>query len=174
METAPGIDVERDILARMDFAPVVRGTPALMDARIFLPEPMGLRDVLLSLPLERRFTYDAQNEQFFINFERLSIRSPEDIESIRRLVSARLLPLGRRVATIVNYDDFTILPELLDLYAAMVSDLTARFYSDVTRYTTSAFLRVKLGGALAGRGLAPHVYESADEARRTLHQLEAK
>ena len=174
VETAPGIDVERDILARMDFAPIVRDTLALMDARIFLPEPMGLRDVLLSLPLERRFTYDAQNELFFINFERLSIRSPEDIEDVRRLVSARLLPLGRRVTTIVNYDDFTILPELLDLYAAMVSDLTASFYSDVTRYTTSAFLRVKLGGALAGRGLAPHVYESADEARRTLQRFETK
>ncbi len=26
-EVAPGVDIERDILARMDFAPIIRGTP---------------------------------------------------------------------------------------------------------------------------------------------------
>ena len=172
VEVAPGIELERDILAQMDFTPVVRGTPRLMDERIFLPETMGLRDLLLSIPLERRFTYDTQNNLFFINFERLSVRSMEDVERIRRLVAERLSPLGRRVYAIVNYDDFSIQPEMLDAYAAMVSDLTERFYSGVTRYTTSAFLRMKLGGALTGRGLAPHVYESAEEARQTLHEME--
>ena len=172
VEVAPGIELERDILAQMDFTPVIRGAPRLMDERIFLPETMGLRDLLLSIPLERRFTYDTQNNLFFINFERLSVRSMEDIERIRRLVAERLSPLGRRVYAIVNYDDFSIQPEMLDAYAAMVSDLTERFYSGVTRYTTSAFLRMKLGGALTGRGLAPHVYESAEEARQTLHEME--
>lgn len=43
-EVAPGVDIERDILARMDFALIVRATPALMEAAIFAPEPMGLRD----------------------------------------------------------------------------------------------------------------------------------
>ncbi len=41
-EIAPGVDLERDILAHMAFRPVIKGTPPLMDARIFLPEPMGL------------------------------------------------------------------------------------------------------------------------------------
>src|SRR3954449_11815617 len=174
VEVAPGIELERDILAQMDFPPVVRGTPRLMDERIFLPEPMGLRDLLLSIPLEQRFTYDPQNNLFFINFERLIVRSLEDIERIRRLVAEQLSPLGQRVYAIVNYDGFTIQPEMLDAYAAMVSDLTERFYSGVTRYTTSAFLRMKLGGALTGRGLAPHVYESAEEARQTLHEMETQ
>src|SRR4051812_15511861 len=173
-EVAPGIELERDILAQMDFPPVIRGAPRLMDERIFLPEPMGLRDLLLSIPLERRFTYDPQNNLFFINFERLSVRSLEDIERIRRLVAERLSPLKQRGYAIGDYDDFTIQPEMLDAYAAMVSDLTERFYSGVTRYTTSAFLRMKLGGALTGRGLAPHVYESAEEARQTLHEMETQ
>ena len=34
VEVAPGIELERDILAQMDFTPVVRGTPRLMDERI--------------------------------------------------------------------------------------------------------------------------------------------
>ena len=38
------------------------------------------------------------------------------------------------------------------------------YYVDVTRYTTSGFLRMRLGDALAGRGLAPHIYVSAEEA----------
>lgn len=45
-EIAPGIDLERDILAHMDFPPVMRVTPRIMDKRIFRNEPMGLRQVL--------------------------------------------------------------------------------------------------------------------------------
>ena len=44
VEVAPGIDIGRDILAHMDFVPIVHD-PALMDARIFGPEAMGLRAV---------------------------------------------------------------------------------------------------------------------------------
>ncbi len=41
-EIAPGIDLDRDILAHMAFRPIINGIPRLMDARIFKPEPMGL------------------------------------------------------------------------------------------------------------------------------------
>src|SRR5207244_1263299 len=47
IEVAPGIDVDRDIIAQMDFRPVIRRDPRLMDARIFRPEPMSLRDEML-------------------------------------------------------------------------------------------------------------------------------
>ncbi len=43
IEIAPGIDLEQDILAQMAFRPIIKGTPRLMDARIFNPEPMQLR-----------------------------------------------------------------------------------------------------------------------------------
>lgn len=42
-EVAPGIDIEKDILALMDFAPKMPVKPKLMDARIFKTEPMGLK-----------------------------------------------------------------------------------------------------------------------------------
>ena len=73
---------------------------------------------------------------------------------------------------IVNYENFDIAPELIDAYGAMVKGLVDRFYSGVTRYTTSNFLRVKLGDTLRDRGVAPHIYESADEARTHLRELE--
>jgi propionate CoA-transferase len=48
-----------------------------------------------------------------------------------------------------------------------------RFYAGVTRYTTSSFLRAKMGEALAQRGLAPYIYESAEEARAHTRTLES-
>lgn len=48
IEIAPGIDLERDVLAQMDFVPIMRGQPKLMDARLFKEEPMGIREGLLA------------------------------------------------------------------------------------------------------------------------------
>ncbi len=54
IETAPGIDIERDILALMDFKPDI--SPALkeMDPRIFQPRPMGLSDIIAANPVPGR------------------------------------------------------------------------------------------------------------------------
>ncbi|WP_294541818.1 acyl CoA:acetate/3-ketoacid CoA transferase [uncultured Rhodoblastus sp.] len=163
IEVAPGVDIERDILSHMDFKPIVARDPALMDARIFADKPMGLRDDLLSLPIEQRFNWDASKGLFFVNLERYSVRSKADIENIRLLVQSILAPLGRKVSAVVNYDKFVIMPELLDDYSDMVRGLMDAYYSEVTRYTTSGFLRAKLGAALSKRGVAPHIYERSEE-----------
>jgi hypothetical protein len=55
--------------------------------------------------------------------------------------------------------------ELLDEYSTAVRGLVDRFYSGVSRYTTSGFLRMKLAGTLEKRGVAPHIFHSAEEAR---------
>jgi propionate CoA-transferase len=167
IEVAPGIDLDRDILARMQFRPIIRHLRP-MDARIFRDEPMALREAMLSLPIESRFAYDAEKNLFFINFERLSLRSEEDVERIRNRVEAMLAPLQRKVLAIANYDHFTIPDEFVDDYAATIHQLTTKYYSNVTRYTTSSFLRMKLGAALETRGAAPHIYMTADEARAHL------
>ena len=41
-EVAPGIDVEHDVLAHMDFHPAIASPLGEMDRRVFRPEPMGL------------------------------------------------------------------------------------------------------------------------------------
>jgi propionate CoA-transferase len=169
-EVAPGIDIERDILALMDFKPAIPREPQRMDARIFRDGVMDLRNDMLAIPMRQRFTYDDQQDLFFVNLERFVVRSSADIKAIEKAAEAELTPLGRRVYAIVNYDNFSIPPELLDEYSDMVRSLTERYYSGVSRYTTSGFLRIKLGEALEGRGLAPHIFESADEARLDAHQ----
>ena len=168
IEIAPGVDLERDILAHMAFRPIMEQPPRLMDPRIFKSERMGVRQDVLGIPMDERLAYDPRENLFFVNFERLSIDTPEEIEAIRNLVAARLGHLGHKVAAIVNYDNFHIAPELTGHYLDMVRDVVERFYSDVTRYTTSTFLRLKLGRALTQRHVAPHIYESEAEARARL------
>ena len=168
VEIAPGVDLERDILRMMDFEPIIDERPRLMDARIFRTEPMGLKDDLLTMRLEERLSYDPHENLFFVNFEGLAVDTGELVEKIRTAVEIILKPIGHKVYTIVNYDNFSILPDLLDGYTEMVKYLVDRYYTGVTRYTTSTFLRIKLGDALQQRDVAPHIYESGEEARKAL------
>jgi propionate CoA-transferase len=168
IEIAPGVDLQRDILDRMDFVPLMRRPPTLMDARIFADAPMGLRRDLLELPLARRLSYDARQGVLFIDFEGLVVRSAEDIAEIRAAVEGVVAPLGRKVDAVVNYDRFSIVPELVNAYVDMVKGLMDAHYRTVTRYTGNSFLRMKLGEELEKRRIAPHFYESAKEARRGL------
>ncbi|MBI3368618.1 MAG: malonate decarboxylase subunit alpha [Burkholderiales bacterium] len=163
-EVAPGVNLERDILALMDFEPVIEGPLRFMDAAIFRDEPMGLRARLLMVPLADRFSYAAAQRTMYVNFERLTIRTREDVEAVRQELERHLAPLGQKVHGVVNYDHFVLDAEVEDDWAAMVREVVDRHYLDVVRYSTSGFLRAKLGPALAARGMAPHIFESAAEA----------
>jgi len=172
IEIAPGVDLQKDILDRMDFAPIMRSPPVLMDSRIFQDEPMKIRAQMLKIPLSQRLTYDAEKNLFFLNFEGLDIRSKDDIARVEQAVDECLKPVGHRVFAVVNYDRFAILPELVDDYIAMVKGVVERHYHDVTRYTSNTFLRVKLGEALEKRKVAAHLYETAGEAEACLAKTE--
>ncbi|MGA7875480.1 MAG: acyl CoA:acetate/3-ketoacid CoA transferase, partial [Desulfoferrobacter sp.] len=167
-EIAPGVDLQKDILDLIDFQPVIPRPPKLMDERIFNPAPMGLKEELLSITLEDRIIYDAANNMMFANLAGYTVKSTDDIESIRSTIENLLKPLGRKVYAVGNYDQFSIDPDLIDAYSEMQKYLTENFFSKVSRFTTSAFLRMKLGKALEERGVAPHIYESPDEAHRFL------
>jgi propionate CoA-transferase len=168
LEIAPGLDLERDILAAMAFRPVIEREPVRMDAALFAEAAMGLRARLLMLPLADRFDYDPASRTLFVNFEHLSIRTSDDVEAVRHEVERHLAPLGHKVYGVVNYDHFVLDEQIEDEWAAMVHELVDRHYLDVARYTTSSFLRAKLGPALAARGVAAHIFETAAEARRSV------
>ncbi len=167
-EVAPGVDIEKDILMHMDFRPLLFEDPVPMDARIFLPEPMGLKERMLRFPLEDRLTFDSEKNLFFVNFEGFSISCIDDIMAVNEEVRKSLASATSPVKAIVNYDNFNIDPELVDTYMDMVKRLVEDLYDDVTRYTTSTFMRMKLGEELQKRDVAPHIYETKEEAKKVL------
>ena len=163
IEVAPGVDLDRDILAQMDFKPIIN-SPQTMDLRIFLPQAMQLADTLLSISLVDRMQYEASKGIAYYNFQGLHVHSKKDVEAIRQAAQAMCRPIGRKIGVVVNYDAFQIDEAVVDDYAAMVKQLSDGYYTHVSRYTTSAFMRLKLGAALENRGLAAHIYETPQEA----------
>ena len=146
VEIAPGIDLERDILAQMDFTPAISPDLKLMEASLFADSTMNLRERMLTLPLAERIEYDPRGRMLFINFEGLAVDSTQDIDEIETEVSRCVAPLGTRVNVVVNYDHFSIRPELMDAYSAMVQRLAERYYAQVTRYAASGFVKARLEG----------------------------
>ena len=168
VEIAPGVNLEKDILSQMDFAPVIPKDVELMDARIFADMPMGLRRQLLGIPFEDRFTYDAQKNIFFINLEGFMIRKQEDIQDIVNAVEGHLKEIPHKVAAIFNYDRFDISPELVDSCAEALKDLADRYYTVVTGYTSSTFMRAKLNNTLKMHSIDLGVYKSLSDAKQHL------
>jgi propionate CoA-transferase len=144
IEIAPGIDLQRHILSQMDFHPSISPELRLMDASLFADAPMNLRRRMLTLPLAQRIDFDERGQMLFVNFEGLSITSAQDIADIESEVTSKVLPLAKRVDVIVNYDHFSIRPELMDDYSAMVNRLAERYYAQVTRYAASSFVKARL------------------------------
>ena len=163
-EVAPGIDIDRDILAHMDFRPIVRA-PQQMDPRLFRTEPMQLEQSLLGFSLSERISFDADRNTLFINYEGFQVRTTDDVELVRREVENRCKTIGQRIAVVVNYDGFTLDPMVSDAFFSMITYLQQRYYTSASRYTTSAFMRLKLGASLSERALAPHVFETLSGAQ---------
>jgi propionate CoA-transferase len=163
MEVAPGIDIERDILAHMDFRPIVKN-PVAMDARIFRDEPMQLDETLLGLGMGQRVSYDPERNVMFLNMEGMHVKTRDDVDRVRRVIEERAAAIGQRFALVVNYDDFLIDAAVADTYAAMVRYMETHYYTTASRYTTSAFLRLKLGEALSRRRVKPHIFETRADA----------
>ena len=163
IEIAPGVDLDRDILANMAFHPIIEDL-APMDMRIFSDEPMGLNVDLLALDLDTRIAVDPSSGRLFINLEKLRIRNSDDVERIVRRVEQVCAPLGSKIDAIINYDGTVIYPEIVEAYAVAVQSLEERFYTSTTRYSASAFMRLKLGKVFA-RSRNTHIFETEEQAQ---------
>jgi propionate CoA-transferase len=67
------------------------------------------------------------------------------------------------VPVIVNYA-FTLDPELEAEYSQTVREMEEKYYTQVSRFTTSAFMRTKLARVLT-RTVRPHLFETRNEAQ---------
>ena len=166
-EVAPGIDIEKDILAHMDFKPIIN-EPKMMAACIFAEEPMLLNDKLLQRELDERISYDSERNTAFLNLEGYQVRTKDDVDRIEHTVEDLFHSVSCKFAMVVNYDGVFIDPILMDYHAQMISRLEHEYYTTSTRYSTGAFLRMKLGEALTKRKVSPHLFESDKQARKAL------
>jgi propionate CoA-transferase len=167
VEIAPGVDLRRDILDQMEFAPIVSEPVPSMDPLIFLPGRMGLRR-RAPLTLDERFDYDPADNVMYINFEGLDVMTEADADRLAEFVEHRLAGLGRKVNVVVNYDNFRLGPPAADHYWDMVRRHEERYFASSTRYSTNAFYRRQLGDRLARADLARRIYGSFDEAKSHL------
>ncbi|MEE8265864.1 MAG: acyl CoA:acetate/3-ketoacid CoA transferase [Acidiferrobacterales bacterium] len=166
-EYAPGIDLQQDILDQLPFRPII-DHPQPMESMIFDHSPMGLRDRMLDIRIEHRLSYDSETNTIFMNFAGMRVRNTEDLSRIKKAVDGILGPLGKRVYSIVNYDSFEADPDIIDQYMDLVRYVEKKYYIKVSRYSTSGFMRLKMGNELEKRKVSSHVYESGSEARRHL------
>ncbi len=172
-EVAPGIDIERDILAHMDFKPKIRD-PIPMDLRIFREGPMELESELLNLKLQERISYDPSRNILFINLGGWYVRVKEDIQTLQTLLEEQCKSIGKRVGVFINYDEFKINEDIYDDYADMDRHMLKHYYTTITRYATSAFMRMKLDQYFSERDIAPHIFERKEEAQTFLESSDEK
>jgi propionate CoA-transferase len=165
VEIAPGLDLERDILAQMAFAPHMPHKPKEMDIRLFKATEMGLRE-RGTIPLQDRFSYEAASNLFYANFEGLHIESETDLRMLSSYLRKLFSSLGRKVNVIVNYDNFDLNPALEKDFLAMVSYNQEQFFLSSTRYSTQAFYRRQLG--LQFKAVNTPVYPGFAEAKEAL------
>ena len=120
-EIAPGVDLERDVLAHMGFRPQIAPDLREMDPAIFPDEPMGLRD--LPADLDDRLVHRAEDNVLYVNLEGLHLDTPRRPRSSRPPGPAAD-DLGHRVHAIVNYDNLELGPAAAPRFFEMVRDST--------------------------------------------------
>jgi len=160
IEIAPGIDLERDILAHMDFTPVMDEI-ATMDERIFRRGPMGLRRQMLEAPIEERIYLERDGKTMTINLRGYEAREIEHLQAIRNRVSALCAPLDRRVDVVAWYDGFSLSPSLEGEFSDMVAELEKSYYRRVIRHTRNPFMRLRFGFELAKRDISMRLRSDA-------------
>ena len=158
VELAPGIDLERDILQRLPFRPLIDG-PRSMDPTIFRNAPMRLRERMLDTNMADRLSYDEATNTVYMNYAGLRVRNLADLKAIGDAVDTLLGPLGRRVHSVVNYERFTCDDDVFDEYVDLVKRVEQTYYVSVKRYTSGAFLRHQLGTELSKRQISSEILQ---------------
>ena len=171
IEIAPGIELERDVLARMAFRPAIAPDLREMDPRIFRAGPMELRRSSPIL-LGDRIRYDAGENIAYVNFEGLTLDEDADVAQLRAFFDDRFGVLGQRVHVIVNYDNFTLAPAAAEAFSAMVAHNQEQYFISSTRHSTNAFFRRQLAGHLAPAHLERTVYRDLPAAKQALSRRE--
>jgi propionate CoA-transferase len=144
VEVAPGVDVERDILAHMDFAPIIRHAPRLMSAKIFTDAPMGIRESLFGSEMAHRLHYDDASNTLFVDLSTLHVSTAAEAAKVLGAVRAEFETVIRQRCHVeANYDDFEVAGALRREFDDGVDVLEKAWYLSVRRHTGRTFSHSK-------------------------------
>ena len=147
IEIAPGIEMQRDILERMDFVPVISPHLKTMDPRIFEEAKMEMLEDLFG-SLQDRCAYHESDHTIFVDLFGVTLNTEEDVYQLIDGLKQILHPLTAAkgpIHVVANYDGFDLRAGLEDIYRDIVSKLATQYYASVTRFAGAAFHRAKLG-----------------------------
>ncbi|TAF33131.1 MAG: acyl CoA:acetate/3-ketoacid CoA transferase [Cytophagales bacterium] len=148
IEIAPGVDLEKDILQKMQFKPLISPQLELMDARIFLPGQMKIRKDQ-SLSPDDRMHYEKDTNTLYINLEGISLYQETDVLELKDMLDKRFKSLHKKCHVVVNYDNFYLGHDAEPLFFEMVKYNIDNYYLTSTRYSTNAFFRRHIGSHFA-------------------------
>lgn len=163
IEVAPGIDISKDILAHMDFSPVMNQVTE-MDPRLFQKGPMGIRGEFLLKELRTRVNYSPESNLLQLNFNGLELETQEDVDNIEKIVEENCRRAGKKVNALINYNGFRIDDNLFDAYLEMGNSIIRRYYAKVSRYNTNMEARAKFDAEFGSRNLEGNIFPSREEA----------
>ena len=150
IEVAPGIDIEKDILAHMDFKPIMRSVKT-MDPTIFINEPMQLRTKMMEMPIEERIVLDKEKARISINLRAYKVTTKLHVLEIKNRIEGLCKDFAKPVEIIAWCDGIEIDDALQDEYSVMLSSIDERYYTNLVHYTRDPFIRLRFGAELKKR-----------------------
>ena len=150
IEIAPGIDLQKDILAHMEFEPIMRNVKE-MDSRIFLDQPMNLRTEMVEMPIVKRITLDKELNKLSINLRAFTLRNRLEVLEIKNVIEDLCRKHGQAVDMMAWYDGFEVSDKLKEDYLSMMDSIDKRYYKSLVHYTRDPFIRLRFGAELKKR-----------------------
>jgi propionate CoA-transferase len=171
-EVAPGVDLERDVLAKMSFRPVIAADLRQMDAAIFRHAPLGLTDAprpTLAARVEKR----AEDQVVLITLDGLVIEAAGEADHIARFLRRRVSEIGADVGVIVDCDAFDVGRPGAIRFLKLLLERDPSPAGGWVYCCTDALLRRKLGRACLDVDLSHPVYPSVRQAVDALRRSRA-
>ena len=158
IEVAPGIDIDKDILALMSFKPIMNDVK-LMDKRIFIADEMGLRKDFIDAPISKRLQISEEGE---LNCDLVGykIKKQKHLDIIQARTIELCENLPDKILFRMTCKHFEIKEKFLEDFAEMLIRMTHRYFSSIQLDIKEPFLRINLCEALQMQGASVEIRNS--------------